>query len=57
MLTKISDIIKEFENEVDLIIDNGNTGEAKPSTLISLSNGKCKIIRQGDVIIPESLIC
>ena len=42
-------IINEFTNEVDLIIKDGDKKGAKPSTLVSISDGEIKILRQGDV--------
>ncbi len=44
-------ITKEFEKEVSLIIDDGDKKGAKPSTIVSLTDGKIVILRQGHVII------
>ena len=44
-------IIKEFGSEVDLIVKDGDKKGAKPSTIVSITDGEIKIIRQGDVII------
>jgi len=44
-------IIKEFTSEVDLIITDGDKKGAKPSTIVSITDGEIKILRQGDVII------
>ena len=46
-------ITSEFENEVDLIIDDGNKKGALPSTLVSIENGQVKVLRQGSVKIEE----
>lgn len=51
VLDEISAIQNEFSNEVDLIIDDGDKKNALPSTLISLEDGKIKILRQGSVKI------
>ena len=51
VLDTTSAITSEFENEVDLIIENGDKKGALPSTLVMLENGKVKILRQGSVII------
>lgn len=51
VLDEISAIKNEFSKEVDLIIDDGDKKNALPSTLISLENGKIKILRQGSVKI------
>ena len=56
VLSDISDIVAEFDKEVELIIDDGDKRNALPSTIISVTDGSCKIIRQGSVIISESLI-
>lgn len=56
VFTKICDIEKEFENEVALIIDDGDSESSVPSTIVAIENGKCKIIRQGAINIPESLL-
>ena len=48
-LTRISDIIKEFEgqkNKPDLIISAGNLPKVKPSTIIDLTKSDIKIIRK-----------
>ena len=44
-------IISEFENEVDLIIDDGDKKGALPSTLVTIENGEVKVLRQGAVKI------
>ena len=44
-------IINEFGREVDLIVRDGDKKGAKPSTIVSISDGEIKILRQGDVII------
>ena len=42
-------ITSEFQNDVDLIIDDGDKKGALPSTLVALENGEVKILRQGSV--------
>ena len=44
-------IIKEFGREVDLIVTDGDKKGAKPSTIVSITDGTVKLIRQGDVEI------
>ena len=44
-------IINEFGREVDLIVRDGDKKGAKPSTIVSITDGEIKILRQGDVII------
>jgi len=44
-------ILKEFEQEVDLVVTDGDKKNALPSTLVSIENGNIKVLRQGTVII------
>lgn len=53
VLDTSTDICSEFENEVDLIIDDGDKKGALPSTLVAIENGKVKVLRQGNVKIGE----
>ena len=46
-----AEIIKEFTTEVDLIIKDGDKKGAKPSTIVSITDGEIKVLRQGDVIV------
>ena len=54
-LTDVAEIEKQFENEVDLIVFDGDLEENRvPSTIVSLSeNGKYSIIRQGAVQVEK----
>ena len=54
VLTDISDIVAEFGNEVELIIDDGDKRNALPSTIVSLADGKCTVVRQGSVVVPPN---
>lgn len=50
VLEKIADIKNEFEKEVDLIVDNGNSKSGVPSTIVALTqDGGYKVIRTGAV--------
>ncbi len=42
-------IIEEFQSEVDLIVKDGDKKGALPSTLVSITDGAVKILRQGSV--------
>ena len=42
-------ITREFEAECNLIVLDGDKKNALPSTLLSIENGKVKILRQGSV--------
>ena len=54
ILSKIDDIIREFESEVSLIVDAGDIENLKPSTIVSITDG-IKVLRQGDVVLKEVL--
>lgn len=43
------EIIKEFENDASVIVLNGDTGNALPSTIVKMENGKVVVIRKGAV--------
>lgn len=50
----LDDILREFgerELKPDLILDAGELPKVSPSTIVSLVNGSCKILRQGDLKI------
>ena len=49
-LTDIEVICREFEVSVALIVDDGNL-EGLPSTLVDLSSGTPRVLRQGSVVI------
>ena len=48
-MTSIEEIIKEFEDKVDLIVDAGVLPPSMPSTIIDLSAGAPRLIRQGQL--------
>ena len=49
VLEKIGDIIETFEDDVDLIISSGDTSGALPSTIVDISSGTLRVLRQGAV--------
>ena len=51
VLDSVRGIEKEFANEVDLIIDDGDKKGSLPSTIVLLENGGWKVLRQGSVIV------
>ena len=52
VLENIEEIEKEFSDDVDLIVRDGNKNGAKPSTLVALEkDGEITILRQGAVQI------
>lgn len=44
-------ICEEFQNEVDLIVEDGDKKGALPSTLVTIENGTIKVLRQGSIKI------
>lgn len=48
-----AEIKDEFEKDVDLIVFDGDKKGSLPSTIVSLSEGKVKILRQGAVKFDE----
>ena len=45
----IDEILKEFESEVDLIVCDGDTKGSTASTLVDITSGEIKVLRQGSV--------
>lgn len=59
VLGNVEAICQEFSGEVELIVNGDEiiVPNAKPSTLVELlPDGKCKIVRQGGVVIPAELL-
>ena len=52
---EVSDIIKDFENKVDAIIDGGKANLALSSTIIQVIDGEINILRQGKISKEEIL--
>jgi tRNA A37 threonylcarbamoyladenosine synthetase subunit TsaC/SUA5/YrdC len=48
-MTSIEEIIKEFEDKVDLIVDAGVLPPSLPSTIIDISTDKPQLVRQGQL--------
>ncbi len=48
-LTSIEEIINEFEDKVDLIVDAGALPPSLPSTIIDLSSTTPRLVRQGQL--------
>ncbi len=45
----VKGIMEEFESEVDLIVTDGDTKNALPSTIVKIEEGEVKILREGAV--------
>ena len=54
-MTKIADIIKNFSDSVDLIVDKGDSANCVPSTIVDVTGEKPRLIRKGAVTIPSSI--
>jgi len=55
-MNNISEIIKNFEKSVDLIIDGGDMRESVPSTIVDLTTKPYRIIRQGKCVVPAEFL-
>lgn len=53
--TDVVDIINDFENKVDAIIDGGKANLGLSSTIIQVVNNEIKILRQGKITKDEIL--
>lgn len=49
VIVKIEEIIKEFSEETDLIVDAGDSESAIPSTIIKIEKDKVVVLREGAV--------
>jgi L-threonylcarbamoyladenylate synthase len=47
--SKIDDMIKEFADEVPLIVDAGECTESIPSTIVAITGEGCKVLREGSI--------
>ena len=52
---RIDEIAGMFEAEVDLIVDSGDQEEGNPSTILDLTTAPFRLVRQGQLDIPEWL--
>ncbi|RPJ06331.1 MAG: Sua5/YciO/YrdC/YwlC family protein [Spirochaetaceae bacterium] len=53
-LWKIKDIILEFEDKTDFIVDRGDMRNTLPSTIIDIGTTPWKLVRQGAIIVPNA---
>lgn len=51
VLTSIDEICREFADEVDMIVDDGDSQSSVPSTIVKIENGEITVVRQGAVKI------
>ena len=47
VLSCVRDIVKEFGQEVSLVVCDGDKGESLPSTIVSVEGGRPRLVRQG----------
>ena len=50
---KKEDLITEFDNKVDIIIDGGVTDLKISSTIVKIENNEIKVLRQGSIKIAD----
>lgn len=55
-MNKIDEIINNFEDFVDLIVDGGDLENPVPSTILDVIKHPYKIVRQGKCIVPNELL-
>ncbi len=55
-LGAILEIVREFENSVDLIVDGGDIVGGEPSTLLDITQRPYRILRQGACEVPPALL-
>ena len=55
-LERISEILAEFENEVELVVDGGDLPGRRPSTLLDITGRPYRILRQGAFQVPPELL-
>ena len=51
MLSKIEEIKKEFEKDVDLIVDAGDSESSVPSTIVRIDGDGFSVVRKGAVAL------
>lgn len=55
VLWRIRDILKMFEDKVDLVVDAGDRAGAVPSTIIDITEKPYKVLRRGAVGLPREI--
>ena len=51
VLEDVDSIIQEFQNDVELIVSDGDKYNSVPSTIVSFVKSEFKVIRQGSLIV------
>jgi L-threonylcarbamoyladenylate synthase len=52
----IKDIIREFESTVSLIVAAGDCANSRPSTIVDITSGTCKVLREGSIKLTPELL-
>jgi L-threonylcarbamoyladenylate synthase len=52
----ITDIIREFEDKVPLIVAAGDCTDSQPSTIVDITSGICKVLREGSIKLTPELL-
>ena len=47
VLSKVKDIVEEFETDVSLIVDGGDSMSSVPSTIVKLTDDGYEVVRDG----------
>ncbi|MBQ9539318.1 MAG: threonylcarbamoyl-AMP synthase [Treponema sp.] len=47
VLSRISDIVEEFGKDVSMVVNDGDKDKGVPSTIVSVSDGLVRLVRQG----------
>lgn len=55
VLQKVKEIQKEFESEVALIVEDGDSVSSVPSTIVKYTDGKIQLVRPGAVDVAALL--
>lgn len=53
---RVAEIVREFEREVDLVVDAGDCPAGKPSTVLDITRRPYRILRQGEYEVPPWLL-
>jgi L-threonylcarbamoyladenylate synthase len=52
----IHDIIREFGDKVSLIVVAGDCADNQPSTIVDITSGICKVLREGSIKLTPELL-
>ncbi len=52
-MTTPEEILKEFDNKIDAVVDEGRTKIGIPSTVVKVEKGEISILREGNIAKEE----